>query len=275
MLNALFAHPISGTTPVLSTASSMPAQATILTRPLYIYREHLGTVTAVAWSSNGQYIASVGALDNSVQVWNANTGNLTLIPLFPKKNQRVDAVAWSPDSKDIAASMGDETVDIWSIATGHPIHIPFSQPGNVSQSWDANALAWSPDGGRIAAVSGNSIVQVRMATTGILISMYTGHKQAVLTLAWSPNGKFIASGSADSMVKVWNVTTGSTSVTYSLHTAEVNAVALAESQSTLTLNIADSARQCNQSHGLPMAGISLAVVWKEPCRCGTPDCDRS
>jgi WD40 repeat protein len=224
LVDLLFAHPFSGTTPVPSLSPPAPAQATILSRPLYTYRGHAGSVTAVAWSPHGQNIASAGTLDSSVQVWDANTGNLVLVPrkdkgaLFATNNQSVDALAWSPNGSSIAAALGKDTVDIWSIETGDPSTIPFSQPGNV------NALAWSPDGGSIAAVSGNTAIQVRSATTGRLSLTYKGHIQIVLTLAWSPDGRQIASGSADGTVRVWDATTGHTYMTYAGHSAEVNTV---------------------------------------------------
>ncbi len=74
LLDLLFAHPFSGTAPVLSPAHLVPERASILNRSLHTYRGHKGTVTAVAWSPDGQHIASSGSLDSSVQVWDAYTG---------------------------------------------------------------------------------------------------------------------------------------------------------------------------------------------------------
>ncbi len=226
IMGLLFAHPFIGTTPVHSPSPPAPAQARILSRPLYTYHGHAGSVTAVAWSPQGQYIASAGTLDSSVQVWDASTGAIIFVPdpmhkvlaRFATNGQRVDALAWSSERTRIASALGNDSVDIWSIETGKGSLLQFSQPGNV------NALAWNPDGSSIAAVSGNTAIQVRSATTGKLIFTYTGHTQAVLTLAWSPDGKSIASSAADGIVQVWNASTGYTSVTYRGHTAAVNAV---------------------------------------------------
>ncbi|MFL5655896.1 MAG: protein kinase domain-containing protein [Ktedonobacteraceae bacterium] len=233
-------HPLIGNTPVSSpsTRGPSPAKVTILSKSLYTYRGHTGSVTAVAWSPHGQDIASAGTLDGFVHVWDANTGNMILIPdlaidvketglppgqsvpaLFTTHNQRVDALAWSSDSKRIASALGNDSVDVWSIETGDESLFSFSQPGN------ANALAWSPDGSRMAAVSGNTNVEVRSAMTGGLFVAYSGHVQAVLALAWSLDGKHIASGGADGSVQVWDASTGHTYVTYSGHTAPVYAVA--------------------------------------------------
>ena len=263
VVSLLLAHPFSGTTPVLSPAPPVPAQATILSRPLYTYRGHKGVVTAVAWSPQGQHIASAGTLDSSVQVWDAISARKRVLALFATHNQRVDALAWSPDSIHIAAALGNDTVDVRSIATGDDRLLRFSQPGN------ANALAWSPGRSRIAAVSGNTAVEVRSATTGGLFFTYTGYAQAVLTLAWSPDGKHIASGGAGGIVQVWNATTGRTYVTYSGHSAEVQAVAWSPDSRQIASGGADGTVQVwEAATGRPLftyrghAGGVNAVAWQ-------------
>lgn len=236
VVDLLFAHPFTGTHPALvhPPSPSTPTQVEILSQPLLTYRGHIGAVTAVAWSPSGQYIASFGLVNSSVQVWNAHTGKPVIIPghvigptekgldapaLFATDNQRVDALAWFPDSTHIAAALGDDFVNTWSIATGDQRIFPFSRPGNV------NALAVSPDGSRIAAISENTTAEVRSATTGKLLFTCKDHTQTVLTLAWSPDGKQIAAGGTNGDVEIWNATTGHTYMTYRGHSAQVNAVA--------------------------------------------------
>jgi len=251
-------HPLIGNTPVLSPSppGPSPAGATLLTRPLYTYRGHHGSVTAVAWSSNGRLIASAGTLDSSVQVWDASTGSLILIPtrtvnpaekkfisherepnLLATNGQGGDALAWSSDSTRLASALGNDAVDVWSIATGDESIFPLGSPG------DANALAWSPNGDQIAAVSGNTSVEVRSATTGNLLFTYSGHTQAVLTLAWSPDGKHIASGGLDGIVQVWNAATGYTQVTYRGQVKGVNAVAWSPNSGLIASGGADGTVQ--------------------------------
>jgi eukaryotic-like serine/threonine-protein kinase len=223
LLDKLFAHPFSGTTSVLSPAHLVPEQAIIPNRSLYTYRGHKGTVTSIAWSPDGKNIASSGTLDNSVQVWDAYSGKLVLLSyshekdlaIFATTPHRVDALAWSPDSAQIAAALGNDTVGVWSIETVDEKLIPSTTTGI------SNALAWSPDGSMIAAVTGNIFVQVCSATTGKFLVTYPGNTLAVLTLAWSPDGKKIASGGADGSVQIWSATTGQSSLTYSGHFASV------------------------------------------------------
>jgi WD40 repeat protein len=245
LVDTVLAHPFTANSQVPSPSSPLPVQATILNKPLYTYYGNSGSVTAVAWSPDGQYISSVGTLDSAVQLWDATTGNLLLIPtvvidpplirtpilkilpaLFSTNNQIVDGLAWSPDSSHLAVAQANGSVDIWRIATGDDFLFGFSESGDV------NAVAWSPDGKSIAAISGNTYVEVRSATTGKLSFTFTGHNQYVLAIAWSPDGKRIASAGSDGIVQIWDivlgdsvVTTANSNVTYRGHTAEVNTIA--------------------------------------------------
>ena len=274
-------HPLLGNTPLpvpATPTSSLPPNARILSQPLYTYHGHEGAVTAVAWSPHGDHIASAGTTDSSVQVWDANTGNilaptLEIYPagnrlprhqvLFDTSNQRVDALAWSPDSVRIAAAFGNDTVNIWSIETAD-ISLNLSSPPG-----DANALAWSPDGSRIATVSGNVKVPVYSATTGFVAFTCAGHTRAVLTLAWSPDGKQIASGGADGILLIWDATTGYALFTDTSHTAGINAVAWSPDSKQIAAAGADgSVRVWDVAKGNALftysghAGSVNAVAWQ-------------
>ena len=95
---------------------------------------------------------------------------------------------------------------VWEATTGIGIH-GFDYTGQQSF---INSISWSPDGNYIASGAGDGTVQVRDATSGNLITDYTGHstQNAKIELAWSPNGKFIASKSLDSTIQVWEAVSG-------------------------------------------------------------------
>jgi eukaryotic-like serine/threonine-protein kinase len=78
--------------------------------PYVTYTGHNGFVVAVAWSPDGQYIAS-GGVDTTVQVWKAIDG--TPISKFTGHKAEVEGISWSSDSKRVASASDDQTVQLW------------------------------------------------------------------------------------------------------------------------------------------------------------------
>lgn len=177
----------------------------------YIHAGHTGPVHAVAWSpgipsspsANGWRIASASGaavhadVDNTVQIWNALSGDDLLI--YRDHFYFVNAVAWSPDGRKIASASADTNVQVWNVASGSNI---LTYRGHSSK---VNAVAWSPNGKRIASASDDRTVQIWDATTGETIFTYRGHTKEVSSVAWSPKGTRIASAGYDTTVHVWNV----------------------------------------------------------------------
>jgi len=177
----------------------------------YTHAGHTGPVHAVAWSpgipsspsANGWRIASASGaavnadVDNTVQIWNALSGDDLLI--YRDHFYFVNAVAWSPDGRKIASASADTNVQVWNVASGSNI---LTYRGHSSK---VNAVAWSPNGKRVASASDDRTVQIWDASTGETIFTYRGHTKEVSSVAWSPNGTRIASAGYDATVHVWNV----------------------------------------------------------------------
>jgi WD40 repeat protein len=185
-------------------------QADSGSRP-YTFSGHSGPVHAVAWSptisssplEDGRRIASASGaavdadVDNTVQIWNALTGDDLLI--YRDHFYFVNAVAWSPDGKKIASASADTNVQVWNVANGSNI---LTYRGHTNK---VNAVAWSPNGKHIASAGDDRTVQIWDATTAEIIFTYQGHTKEVSCVAWSPNGTRIASAGYDATVHVWKV----------------------------------------------------------------------
>ncbi len=233
-------------------------------RTLFTYRGHAAPVITVAWSPDGQEIASASH-DHTVQVWEPVAGGEVVIL---KHAVQVNAVAWSPEGARIASADWSGIVQVWDvhlriavlIYRGHggplggavnavawsPEGARIASAGNdhTVQIWDSstgdqmctyhghagwfqrvNALAWSPDGRHIASASDDQTVQVWEARTGRHVLTYHGHVGRVTSVAWSPDGKYLASGGDDATVQIWNVATSPTIFTYRGHASGVTTVA--------------------------------------------------
>ncbi len=227
---------------------------------LTTYRGHTGAVNGVAWSPNGNYVASAG-IDQTVQVWEARTGKK--IATYTGHSGAVQAVAWSPDGKLLASASVDKTVQVWEALTAKPmltysghtqqvltvgwspdgkqlasagadmqVHIWNAEQGTLQQTFRDHTLtvtcvAWSPDGRRIASASADQTVAVRSVVTGFAVSTFTGHKSGVLSVAWSPDGNYLISSDGASIAQVWEVTTAVGIYTNKTHQLPINAVAWA------------------------------------------------
>src|SRR6266702_2904892 len=185
-------------------------QAESGSRP-FTYSGHSSPVHALAWSpiistsptkgvlriASASGAAANADVDNTVQIWNALTGDNPLI--YRDHFYFVNAVAWSPDGKKIASASADTNVQVWNAGTGSNA---LTYRGHSSK---VNAVAWSPNGMRIASAGDDRTVQIWDATTGETIFTYHGHTKEVSSVVWSPNSTRIASASYDATVHVWNV----------------------------------------------------------------------
>lgn len=73
--------------------------------------KHHSAVTALAWSSDGQYLAS-GSADMTVKVWEASTG--ALLQTYTGHMAEVRALAWSPEGGRIVSSADHECPRVWT-----------------------------------------------------------------------------------------------------------------------------------------------------------------
>ena len=93
------------------------SQETISTHPKDItldrtIKGHSDWVNSVAISPDGQTIVS-GNLDNTIKVWNLDTGEL--LHTLEGHSNSVNSVAISPDGRTIVSGSEDETVKVWQV----------------------------------------------------------------------------------------------------------------------------------------------------------------
>jgi WD40 repeat protein/tRNA A-37 threonylcarbamoyl transferase component Bud32 len=161
---------------------------------------HTATVWVVAWSPDGTKVASASGNakatipDNTVKVWDINTGNILT---YSGHSSTVFYVAWSPDGKRLASGSVDTTVQVWDAATGETLSTYNEHTAAVY------GVSWSPDGTMIASGGIDMTVKVWDVANNTTRYTYRGHSGAVYGVAWSPDSTKIVSTSDDKTVQVW------------------------------------------------------------------------
>ena len=189
-----------------------------------VYRGHAGIVWSVAWSPDGQFIASTSD-DNTVQVWQAANGKR--ISVYDTSSAH--AAAWSPNGRLIAFTDGG------AVQGRNPFPgnsgSPFSYTVDPKGTW---SVAWSPDGERIA-VGSRSGVEILKVANGQSVFKHDWSYAEVTAVTWSPDGRYIAWGSSgydhglqfhSGTVEVWEVATNRRAYFYDAPRKD-NAVAIA------------------------------------------------
>ena len=185
-----------------------------VTRTVEDYTKNLW---AVALAPDGQALA-VGATDRKiVRLLDAKTGAIKR--MFSQHPSWVRSVDFSPDSRLIAVACHDDTVKIWTVASGEGGQT-FSVPGNT-----AEYVGFSPDGKLLATGGQGRTLKVWDVQTGKIKQTFIGHDGDVKCYAFSPSGRVVASGGEDKVVRVWDIASGQLKQAFTGHTDGVNAVA--------------------------------------------------
>lgn len=127
-----------------------------------------------------------------------------LYTTFQGYSDKVLAVNFSPNGKQIASVSNDRTVRLWDCNRAAAYATLKGRSDTVS------AVAYSPVGTLIASSSYDNTVRLWDSVTGAMYGIFEGHSDRVLAVAFSPDGKQIASASADTTVRLWSSDTGAT-----------------------------------------------------------------
>lgn len=145
---------------------------------------HLDEVIHVAWSPNGEQIATASA-DKTVRIWNASGLGPGLV-LAGHTDSSIGFLMWKDGGKRISTASADGTARTWNvIGPGQPVVLE-PQDGIL-------AGAWHPDGARVLLNTAHGEPQI-WTTNGERGDAKLRNGKALTTDAcWSLDGQMIAS----------------------------------------------------------------------------------
>ena len=137
------------------------------------------------------------ACDGELQIWDMNAGE----HLRSLRNPAAfDHVAFSADSRRIAATLMDRSIRTWNVATGEPL-LTIAHPARRGY-----AVAFSPDGAHLVSGGADGCVRLWDAHSGKQERYWQWHLGPANAIAVSADGRRLASGGIDGLIKVWEVT---------------------------------------------------------------------
>ncbi|MDQ1329973.1 MAG: hypothetical protein QG578_236 [Thermodesulfobacteriota bacterium] len=190
----------------------------------FVLRGHTDIINRIAWSPDGQKLASPSA-DLNVHIWDVASGEC--LTVLKDHGNSVNSVAWAPDGQWLASGSGDDTIQIWNTNTWRK---PIVLNEHTQPIW---SVAWSPDGQKLASGSYDETIKIWDTKTWKILKEIEWNKKTVSSVAWSPDGQKLAAAFDDKSVCIWNPLNGTTEWVLEGHSNRVNDLVWAPNQPIL------------------------------------------
>jgi WD40 repeat protein/serine/threonine protein kinase len=176
----------------------------VSTFPVPPFNFYVGLDSMVSWGAGNQMLA-VAASDDTVGLWNPETGELLrriqALPRSPN-DDGVSSVRFDPSGQMLATTGVDGYARVWNAENGA---LKYELQGSGGQFQYA---AFAPDGESIVAAGNDGVVRVWDAKTGRFRRELRGHQGTIWTVDFDADSKNIITSSDDGSSRVWNLTTG-------------------------------------------------------------------
>ena len=160
-------------------------------------------VQSLAWSSDGKLLACAGGeAGKAGEIILLDTAAWKPLRKLEGHTEVVYAVAWKPNTHELATGSLDKTARIWNGDTGQCTRTIKDHAEGVM------GVAYSPDGKLLATGSLDRSAKIFDTTTWKRQSALTAHQDGITRVAFNQNGTRLATSSLDKTVRVWTIKPG-------------------------------------------------------------------
>ena len=237
------------------------------------HSDSIRTVAVSNWQDRQNIIAS-GSFDNTIKIWNLETG--TLINTL-QETSHINAIAIHPHESLLVSGCDDNKIQIWNldtltsipleVHTNRVLAVAISKDGQtmISGSRDHTLKIWSwtssnlelrhditedygtilalgitPNNQQIISVYGDNTVRVWDLEIGTLLTTLIRYTDLIWSIAISPDSKTLVCGSRDRTIQIIDLATGNLKQTFTKHKSAVWAVAISPDGNTLASGSSDN-----------------------------------
>jgi COMPASS component SWD3 len=149
---------------------------------------HAGSVAAVKFSPDGQWLATASA-DATCRLWRLSDGHC--VATLAGHTGGLSDVCWSAGSDYVATGSDDKLLALWRVPTGERV---LTYTGHTAFVF---CCTFNPQSNLLASGSFDETVRLWEARTGRCLAVLPAHSDPVTSVAFSHDGTLLVSGSYD------------------------------------------------------------------------------
>lgn len=209
------------------------------------FKGHSDLIYEVDFSPDGQKVATCSR-DQSVRIWEAQTGNQLAICQGPKAAQT--QVRFAPDGNSLLSLSGDKSIYIWTLQGT-------AQKVLKYRDLYFGGAAFGPQGQQLTTYTVDQNLQIWDLQTEQVIHTLKGHQRMIHQLTIAPNMAGLLSASSDPVAIFWKAS-GEFGFRLDDHSASVEAVRFSEDGQYLLTASKDKSAKFYRNNGQLLMDLS-------------------